>query len=402
MKKYKWQRAGAAALTAVVLGNMTCFPNSGLLAGYAAEKETVDIAPLAVYSDEEMAAFRDQRLEYWEIPGLIENYNTSYLNQLETYYGNPDGSTGLTKDQLTSLAAKLREEAAELQDELDDMDLKRSDELYKDYKSNIRIMKGYAREMEDAAKGSATTRRTLKIVKNQTIVSVCEKMRNYQALASQDEIQQKNLEIAKLSYESALRQSELGIYSKENLLTAADSLNSAQKAADASAASTQQAKRELIMELGWGHDDNPEIVKIPEPDMAKISGYDLETDMTSALNNNYDIVELRHTKSSELGGLTEKNRQMREQQDSIRIQMEYLYRDVQQKQTSYQAVLSGYAAAEANQAQAERKYSLGMLSRQEYLAAEVTWLTEKAAMEQAGMDLTAAMENYEWALKGLI
>lgn len=402
MKKYKWQKAGAAALAAVVLGNMTCFPNSGLLDGYAAENETADIAPLAVYGAEEMAAFQDQILEYWEIPGLIENYNTSYLNQLETYYGNPDGDTGLTRDQLISLAAKLREEAAELQDELDEMDLKKTDDLYKDYKSNIKIMKSYAKEMEDAAKGSASTRRTLKIVKNKTISLVREKMRSYQALASQSEIQQKNLEAAKLSYESALRQSELGIYSKENLLTAADSLNTAQKAADSSAASAAQAKRELITELGWGYDADPEIRKIPEPDMSKISAYDLENDMTTALNNNYDVIELRNTKTSELGGRTEKNRQIREQQDSVRIEMEYLYKDVLQKQTSYQAVLSGYAAAEADKAQADRKYELGMMSRQEYLAAEAAWLTEKASMEQAGMDLTAAMEAYEWALKGLI
>lgn len=402
MKKYKWQKVLAAASAAAVLGNMTCFPDSSLLAGYAAENETADTAPLAVYSAEERAAFEDQVLEYWEIPGLIENYNTSYLNQLETYYGNPDGTTGLTKNQLTALAAKLRAEAAELQDELDDLDLKKSDDLYKDYKSNIKIMKRYAKEMEDAAKGSASTRRTLKIVKNKMIVSVRGKMRNYQALASQTEIQQKNLEAAELSYESALRQSELGIYSKENLLAAADSLKAAQKAADSSAASAAQAKRELILELGWGYDSDPEIMKVPEPDTAKISGYDLEKDMITALNNNYDISDLRNTKSSELGGSEEKKRQIRETEDSVRIQMEYLYKDVLQKQTSYQAVLSGYTAAEADKTQADRKYSLGMLSRQEYLSAEISWLTEKAAMEQAGMDLTAAMETYEWAVSGLI
>lgn len=393
MKKYRWKKACAAVLTAAALGNTA----------YAAETDhAADKTPIAEYSAEEMSAFQDHILEYWEIPGLIEHYNTSYLKQLETYYGNPDGSTGLSMDQLTSIAAKLRAEAAELKDELDEMDLKKSDDLYKDYMSNIKSMKRYATEMEDAAKGSASTRRALKIVKNQTTISVCGKMRNYQALAAQDAIQKKNLELAKLSYESACRQSELGIYAKENLLAAADSLNAAQKAADSSAASAAQAKRELIMELGWGYGDAPEIKPVPEPEISRISGYDLEKDTAEALNNNYDISDLRKTKNSELGGLAEKNRQIRETEASVRIQMEYLYKDVLQKQTSYGAALNGWTAAQGNKAQADRKYELGMISRQEYLAAEITWLTEKAAMEQAGMNLTAAMETYDWAVKGLV
>ena len=43
-----------------------------------------------------------------------------------------------------------------------------------------------------------------------------------------------------------------------------------------------------------------------------------------------------------------------------------------------------------------------MLSRENYLAAEVAWLDGGAAWTAAGLDLTAAMENYEWAIKGLL
>ena len=49
--------------------------------------------PLTDYTEEEMAAFQDNTLEYWEIQGLVEHYNPTYLNQLEIFYGNPDGST---------------------------------------------------------------------------------------------------------------------------------------------------------------------------------------------------------------------------------------------------------------------------------------------------------------------
>jgi outer membrane protein TolC len=84
------------------------------------------------------------------------------------------------------------------------------------------------------------------------------------------------------------------------------------------------------------------------------------------------------------------------------MQMEYLYKEVQQKAMSYQSAKDGWPAAEAKLAQAERKLALGMISRAEYLAEEIAWMTAKANKEQAALNLQAAMETYEWAIKGLV
>ena len=84
------------------------------------------------------------------------------------------------------------------------------------------------------------------------------------------------------------------------------------------------------------------------------------------------------------------------------MQMEYLYKDVQQKVLSYRSAIENWPAAEARLAQAERKFALGMISKTEYLTEEITWLTAKANKDQTGFDLRAAMETYEWAIKGLI
>ena len=43
-----------------------------------------------------------------------------------------------------------------------------------------------------------------------------------------------------------------------------------------------------------------------------------------------------------------------------------------------------------------------MISRNEFLQAEIDWLTAKASREQAALNLTAAMETYEWAVNGLM
>jgi len=124
--------------------------------------------------------------------------------------------------------------------------------------------------------------------------------------------------------------------------------------------------------------------------------------MEPAVSKNYDISDMRKTDASEFGGVNEKKKQIREKEDQVRMQMEFLYRDVMQKQASYLAAMDGWNVAEANKAQADRKFALGMISRQEYLRAEVTWMTAKASYGQAALDLTASMETYEWAVNGVM
>lgn len=396
--KNKWKKAGALVVAAAVLGSTSVLPGSGLITGHAAGSET----PLGSYTEEEMAAFQDNVLEYWEIQGLVEHYNPSYLNQLEVYNGNPDGSSGLSKEQLQNMAITFRDEAKELKEEAEELKDSISEEAYQEYQDNIKTLKRYAKEMESSAKGTASTRRALRIVRNQLTVNVSAQMRAYQSLVAQDEITQKSLELAELTYASAQRQKDLGMYSMENLLTVEDSLNSARATADASAAAVVQSRQNLILALGWSYDGNPEILAVPEPDAAKIETYDLTADTELAVGANYDVIDIRTTDKSEFNSTADKKRQIKEKEDQVRVQMEFLYRDVEQKLLSYNTALDGWTVAESNKAMADRKYQLGMISKAEYLAEEITWLTAKASKEQAALDLVGSMETYEWAITGLM
>ena len=43
-----------------------------------------------------------------------------------------------------------------------------------------------------------------------------------------------------------------------------------------------------------------------------------------------------------------------------------------------------------------------MMSRQEYLTAESAYLAAEAEFTEASLALTGAMEEYEWAVKGMM
>ena len=396
--RLKWKKTCSLILAAAVLGNCGSFPVSGLLTVHAAGSET----PLDSYTEAEMLHFGDNVLEYWEIQGLVEHYNPTYLKQLQVFNGNPDGSSGLSKDQLLLMAKEFRYEAKELKNEAEERKDSISAEAYQEYQDNIKTLKRFAREKEDAANGTTATKRALRIVRNQEIIAISSQMREYQALLAQDEIVRKNLELAELSYASSERQHAIGMISRELLLSAQDSLHAAKASADVSASGVLAKKQSLLMALGWSYDGNPEIREIPKPDTEKLETYQFEADMELAVGANYDVSDIRRTDKSEFNGTQDKLRQIREKENDVRIQMEYLYKDLQQKALSYQSAEEAWPAAEAKLAQAERKFVLGMISRAEYLTEEIAWLTAKANREQAALDLRAAMETYEWAIKGLI
>ena len=251
-------------------------------------------------------------------------------------------------------------------------------------------------------KGNASTKRLLRIARNQLTVEISAKMREYQTQVSQYEIQKKNLEIAEASYNAAKRQADLGMYSAAQLRAAENARNAAQALNDAAAATLAQKKSELIVKMGWAHDGNPEILPVPAPDLAKIDTYNLAADMETAVNNNYDVADIRKTDSSEYGGAAEKREELETAEKNVRMQFEVLYKNVLAMRESYNGAMLGWAAAENKKAQADRKFALGMLSRNEYLQAEADWLTAKASKEQAELSLLEAMETYEWAVSGLM
>mgnify|MGYP002510070735 FL=1 len=399
----KWKRTGILFLSAaMVAGNVPWLSENGLLTVQAAGKAS----PVTEYDEETLDKFRDNVLEYWEIPGLIEQYNTTFRNQLEQYYYNPGSSTGLTRQQLLDLAEELRNEAKILEDTAEEDKSELNRRQYEDYRSNIRVLKARAKDLEDAAEGKSAAGtsaiRALRITRDKKTKEARALMRDYETLEAQSKIAHKNLEIAELSYGTAKRQMELGLYSAEDVLSAEEALNAA-RAKDASAKTAYvSGKQELIKMLGWNYDGDPEIRKIPEPDLEAIAGYDPSKDEAKAIENNITLFETRMNSSKSQGGANKKARNVQEQENSVRSSLDLLYRDVMQKKASYEAAVLQYTAAQADKAAADRKYNLGMLSGQQHLTAENTWLTEEAAFESAGLSLMAAMEEYEWAVKGLL
>ena len=382
MRQNQWKKAGLTVLSAVFMGSLSL---AAAGTGIPALAATKDVA-VTEYDEAALEKFKDNTLEYWELPGLIERYNTDYQNQLQKYYYNPGGSTGLTKDQMLALAADLRAEADELENDADDLKNDSSTRSeYKEYRTNMHALRAYAQQLEDTANGKkngGSALRGLRIARN--------------------EIALLNQEIAKQNYEAALKKKDLGMMSTEDVLTVEDALNSANGSALQAASSLNSQKQTLITMLGWEYNADPEITKVPEPDLTVIDSFDPKKDEAKAIEMNYTLYDTRMAKASSSGGAVKKARNIKDQEDSIRSSLDLMYQDVKQKQKAYEASETLYGAAKADKAAADRKNALGMMSRQEYLQAESAWLSSEASHTAAKLDLTGAIENYQWALEGLL
>ena len=246
MRQNQWKKAGLTVLSAVFMGSLSL---AAAGTGIPALAATKDVA-VTEYDEAALEKFKDNTLEYWELPGLIERYNTDYQNQLQKYYYNPGGSTGLTKDQMLALAADLRAEADELENDADDLKSDSSTRSeYKEYRTNMHALHAYAQQLEDTANGKkngGSALRGLRIARNEKTKNAREAMRTYETLKDQYDIAVLNQEIAKQNYEAALKKKDLGMMSTEDVLTVEDALNSANGSALQAASSLNSQKQTLI------------------------------------------------------------------------------------------------------------------------------------------------------------
>ena len=70
--------------------------------------------------------------------------------------------------------------------------------------------------------------------------------------------------------------------------------------------------------------------------------------------------------------------------------------------TWWAASAFSYPQAELTWQGNQRRYQLGMLGRIEYLSTEIQYVQAKAARDTARMNMLQALNEYNWALKGVV
>ena len=388
-------------LSVPVTGLAAAAPMTGTEAAFG-EEEAVgpalfeDAGETAAEETIAKEVLEDSVLEYREIGARIENYNQTYLNARSSIYSGYMSYDAAR--ELASEADEVMEDALDLKD--DDMDAE-TRALYESYKKTAQQMRKQAQKMTNDEL-PATGKRTLNSVKKQLTKVVQNLMITYETTEAQTAVADKNVELSQAILESKQRMAGMGMASEQDVLTAMQTLQQAQNGAKQAHDGLQNLRQNILMLLGWNHDAQITFSPIGEPDLNRLAAMDLEQDTKAAIGANAELFSLRQTAAKGAVNRSVKERNVSLTQQNVEAQMQKLYASVISKKQAYDAAVSEYSAASQTMAAADRKYGMGMMGKLEYLGSQVSYLNSKASYTGASLALTKAMEDYDWAVKGLL
>ena len=353
-------------------------------------------ASLSDYDEATQEKLLDDTLEYNEIRALVSLFNPSMQQAQITM----DDSLSVYRNGMTEYkdrAAELRREADKAED---DGDL----QAYATYEMNAQIMNALANQYKDVVEQSErmSTQRSIVSAEDMLTRAVQQMVQGYAQLDLGCQVAEKGVELAQAAYDSALTQQSLGMATDADVKSAANSLASAQAGLKSAQVSRASLKSSICLMTGWDYDADITIGAVPEPDLEAIDSVDVASDTERAVNNNYDLVSLRH--ESRATSTVKQNvgdRNLQDTEASVRIAMESLYETLQQQRTSWDGADAAWQKAVNDKAALDQKYQLGMVGRLEYLQGELTYLQAQSAKLSADISLRKAYEDYLWQVKGV-
>ena len=362
-----------------------------------------------------MAQLEDSHMEYEEIPDLIKNFYgpiKSAYDRME----NSEEDQAQTAVESRILARDLLDQAEALEDAIDQIPA--SDIV--DVQTEIVTNRMTAKQMRSTAasldrsmeKSGARNEKTLNRQLNTLVYNVQLLMNQYEQLLSQRAVAAKALEIAETARQIQQTMEAQGLAVSGDVLSAAAQAASAGSTLNSLDDTISQLYKSLCSFTGYDADENPEIGPVPAADVGAIASIDVNADKEKAVGNNYELISLR---SSAGGGMSDlqvrttktttqtknKLRNVEYSEDSLRSSIQTLYDTILEQKAAYDSAATAMQSAQLTWNAAQLQWQNGSLSQLGYLQQELAYLQAQSGFTCADLALQQAMQNYDWAVKGV-
>ncbi len=352
------------------------------------------------YDAETLARLQDNRIEYDEIADLVHEYNPDISKAWNTYMSSKEDYAGI----VTELESQYRTVKDTADGYISAGQLMGSQllistgrQLTKGYQGVIQGMRDTVNEWDTNKRNTSMLRRA----ERQVTAGTQSAMIGYETIRQNIATLETMVKLYEQQADMMNRMAALGMATGTDLASANNSLLTARVQLASLSDQQESVRRTLCMLLGYDPDSYPEICPIPEFDMIRLEGMDLEQDTVKAIGNNQTLIAQR---TSEKGNTNDqiaaRSRMIDEGDQKLTIEMRRLYQEVQDKKAAYEAAQTGFAAAQLSRDAAERQYQLGLLSQVQYIGTQISYYQKKAEKESANLNLLQAMENYDWGVLG--
>ena len=164
----------------------------------------------------------------------------------------------------------------------------------------------------------------------------------------------------------------------------------------------ERVRQELLLLTGFSPDSPVVLEKMPLPDVSRAALVNPQEDRQQALGNNYELRSGRMGNAGSNQELHEKQRQTELDENQMFASLETLGDQIRSCQAEWEAACAKEQAQRAVWQSAVRKREQGTMAEGEYLEIYSQYMEEKGNQAQASIRFLLAMEEYDWAKKGLM
>lgn len=390
-------RQNKSLIAAILAGIMavTAFPVMAAPTGPGAEPEPDR------YDAETRAKLDDNTLEYGEIANRVHEYNPTLSKLWDSYMDS--------KEDYKNILTELESRYPDVKDAADGYisagKLTGNDILVNTGKGLDGAYTGTIQSMRDTINKWDTNRsntRQLKRAEKQMTAGAQQAYIGYETMRKNIATLETMVQLYERQSAAAQRMVEQSLGTEKDLLSARSSLLSAQSQLASLQNQMDDTRKTLCLLLGYDPDSSPDIAPVPEFDMDRLAGMDLQRDTTKAIGNNYTLIDQRSSKGSQNTNAQTENRlkAIDEGDQKLTIEMNRLYQDVMDKKAAYDAAVTGFTAAQASYDAAGRQFQNGLTSEIQYIGQQLAYNKKLAEKEAANLSLLQAMETYDWAVDG--
>ena len=374
-------------------------------AGYAPTGPGAEPEP-EKYDAATLSKLQDNVLEYDELALRVREYNPNISEAWRKY--------GESKEDYQNMLTELESTYDDSMDNIDAVlkPLKQAEKLMPQLKGTVKQMSslksGYhslVQGIRDTVTNWDTSKRNTSQIRQyekQVISGAQSAMIGYNTIVDNKATLETMVDLYQKQCDMYQRMAALGLANQTDVVSAQTSLIGAKSQLASLQSQQDSVYRTLCLLLGYDTDSGVEIRNLPDFDMSRLDGMNLEADTKKAIGNNYTLIGQRTSAKGETNAqIAARLNTIEEGEQKLTIEMQRLYQDVLDKKADYEAAMTGYEAAEKSNGAAQRQYQNGLLSEMQYVGTQISYNQKKAAKESAELDLWTAMNAYDWGIEGL-
>lgn len=374
-------------------------------AGYAPTGPGAEPEP-EKYDAATLSKLQDNVLEYDELALRVREYNPNISEAWRKY--------GESKEDYQNMLTELESTYDDSMDNIDAVlkPLKQAEKLMPQLKGTVKQMSslksGYhslVQGIRDTVTNWDTSKRNTSQIRQyekQVISGAQSAMIGYNTIVDNKATLETMVDLYQKQCDMYQRMAALGLANQTDVVSAQTSLIGAKSQLASLQSQEDSVYRTLCLLLGYDTDSGVEIRNLPDFDMSRLDGMNLEADTKKAIGNNYTLIGQRTSAKGETNAqIAARLNTIEEGEQKLTIEMQRLYQDVLDKKAAYEAAMTGYEAAEKSNGAAQRQYQNGLLSEMQYVGTQISYNQKKVAKESAELDLWTAMNAYDWDIEGL-